>query len=240
MSLRMVAFLMVAALSHFSLLLIGTLCRPLLIWILKRTIRASEAKSQSPDPNKIAHTRLLLFYNQKSVWQDVLPVLDTLTRMNDKTFYANSFLCLYFANRRLDEAQEATNYWYRVSDEWVRAHHVEAAQALKLLRKLNGWSLYPQDNDTVYGEEAMQVRQEITRLRGNTVKEWRNARVATELLARMAIDVEAEDTGIISDYLRLKRSPVTLQQILFDYETADIMGMSEEEFKEICLRAETL
>lgn len=229
---------MVAALSHFSFQLVGTLCRPLLIWMLKRIIRASEAKSQTPEPNKIAHTRLMLFYNQKSAWKDVLPVLDTLTRMNDKTFYANSFLCLYFANRRLDEAQETTNYWYRVSDEWVRTHHVEAAQALKLLRKLNSWSLYPQENDTVYGEEAMQVMQEITHLKGNTVKEWRNARVATELLARMA--TESDDTDIISDYLRLKRSPVTLQQILFDYETADIMGMSEEEFKEICLRAETL
>ena len=227
--------LLLGLLIHYFLQFSGRYCRPLLLWILNRWIKGDERKN----PDKLSSIRLMLHYNLKSSWQDVLPTFDTLSTTQQKNFTANAFVYLYFANIRIDEAKEAAHYWNNVSDEWVRAHLIETEQALPLLRQLNSWWLYPQEKENLSFEESMQVMNAITQIQGERVREWRDSRVALALLERIAKDRETAVAGLVED-LELKRNPVTYQHIVFDHEVAYIIGMSDEEFKEICLHAETL
>lgn len=232
--------LIISLLGHGFLLLVGTLSRPLLIWVLKMRIKFSDVKHGEQESVRCTPTRLMLFYNQKSPWQNVSPVLKLVSTVKMQIFISNSFCCLYLANGRLDEAQEAARFWYRVSDDWVRTHLVEAEESLHLWNKLYTWSLFPKVRDTEISEsEAMKIMNKIVQIEGGKVKEWRNARVAVELLTRLSQDGE-EAAAVLVEHLNIKKNPITFQHIVFDSEAADIMGISEQEFKQICLRAETL
>ena len=111
--------------------------------------------------------------------------------------------------------------------------------ALILLKKLNSWYLYPHDENTLEGKDAIAAMREITHLQGEIVRERRNAKVAIELLAHIS-RLEEWEVEFFAKEFKWKKNPVLLWPFTFDDELADIMGLREDEFKEMCLRAEII
>ena len=196
-------------------------------------------EKRNGDPNKLAYAKWLILHHQKAEWKLVQDVLKDITKTADKISAARGFVALYLANLRLEETQQAAKYWFDVSDEWVKSHPDQTYHASILLKKLDSWYLYPHDEITLSGTAAMEAMRELTRLEGRAVQERRNAKVVIELLNRLAADGE-NCVELLVEYLDLKKSPAEPSPFTFDDEMADIMGIGEDEFKAMCLRAEII
>lgn len=225
--------------AYLYVTLLGTFCRPLLIWLLLRKVKKNESEKRVGNHVDISKTKLLLYYNRKSTWKEVIPVIQHMSILNDRLLIANAFASLYFSNKRLDEAREAIDYVKKESEEWVRLNHKEACKALKLLKQLNSWSLHPHTRGSISGEDALSVMREIREIGGWTVKEWRNSRVAHELLFWSKAH---DDESIVSalQSLQIRDDPIIFTHVDFNYEVAEAIGMNEADFDQICLRAENL
>lgn len=145
----------------------------------------------------------------------------------------------------MSEAQQATKYWFEVADEWVKTHPDQAYHALILLKKLDSWYLYPHDEVTLDGEAAFEALQELSRLEGDVVRQRRNAKVTQSLLNRL-VGREDWEIEFFAEGMGLKKSPVFPSPFNLNDETADDFLLeeanliNEEEFKDLCLRAEII
>lgn len=225
------------ALGAAVLLAVGVLCRPLYNWYLLRCLKHNE--NNGADASRNFSTNVLLLLSQKAEWKQVCAVLDDLPKLSNRISTASAFVSLYLANFRLNEAQEAAQYWFKTADKWVKAHPDETYHATILLKKLNSWYLYSHDENTLYGENAMEAMREITRLQGNIVGERRNAQVAVELLKRLATREKWEIEFFAKEF-KWKRNPLLPWPFIFDDGLADIIDIGEDEFKAMCLRAEII
>ncbi len=219
--------------------LVGVLCRPLLMWLLKMKIKSYEKQDLGCKTNQCIDLKSLLLYNQKASWPNVLPVVDTFSGIGSKPFAANSFAYLYLANLRLTEAQEANAYCVDVTDQWVKENPAQAQRALQLWKRLASWYPFSTTEPTMSDEEFRIVRSEIYKVKGRTVKEWRDSRVAAEVIAWLIAQGD-EEAGRLIKRLRLKNHPVMYQHLEFDIDEFEVLGIGEEELKEIYFRAEMM
>lgn len=238
----MILKLLLSGFSYTSLVVMGRLCRPILLFFLTKQVDGSNKKMKTGRGSNegIAMTKLLLFYNKKSQWSTVAPEISNLKNVKDQNLIIRSFVYLYLANHRFSELRECVAFWLYINSEWKLANKTAFHEALELHKKLYTWNLEVNDNeDSVSGQAALDIIRKITILNAGSVRDWRDARVTQHML-KWSLEEEDEPLRIAVEIMELDTSPVFFKQINFDYEFAASMGMGDEVFHQICLEAENV
>jgi hypothetical protein len=238
---RVILSAVVAAPFMFFILVSARFLPKFLIWFLQRSIRKYEKKAQQKGIEEPLGMKLLLAFYQQSAWIEVMPLLDRSPKMKDKTFYANVFACLYWRNERFDETISALKYWNSTALDWMREHPEEAKQARRMLQRIHSWRLRPfQENEygkLVTQEKYFKTRKKLTDLTSGFVEEWRRSCVALELL-KWSAKYNYEPAQKYAAHLQQNRKFYFFVLLTVDYELAEIVGLSVDEFDALCKNCE--
>ncbi|BCM92404.1 hypothetical protein IAD21_04283 [Abditibacteriota bacterium] len=199
---------------------------------------------------------LLLAWDEKEKWSQVVPLLQTLDSETQRMKVAGSFATLYLWDERLTEAREATSYWIQISSAWVEEHPVESTQAARIYQKSTLW--YPhgipfiEPNDVSeqvslsfsYMKSEAKLLAAAAAIDKGIVMEWRDARLVSEFVdwatGKQLIEGVIWEQSPLPLQRESSMAPTGYDSVHFARFFVACAGISQSEFKRMWRRANSL
>ena len=214
---------------------------------IEASLRKVETEPQTPaKQHTVALGRTCLLYESAAPWSDVLPFLNHL-KFREKTSIALCFALLYLHRQRLTEAIVAARCGVDNARKWIEEHPQEASELLHLHKMLTSWYLRPEQ----FGPEFEAIRahadwrnrtkeviERISALGGDKVRDYRDAHLALLMLRWYQAQIEGWAVTHSLKSTDKDLHPLMPIRAVFDYDLAERMDMSDEEFDRFWASAE--